>query len=203
MRTRPYGDRAVLVELACLEEVLALTGALRALAWPGVVDVVPAATTVLVVTEPGVDVGPIALAVRQIDLGPAQHLSDGTTVTIEVDYDGADLGDVAGLTGLSEAEVVAAHTSTPWRVAFAGFAPGFAYLAGGDPRLEVPRRDQSRLRVPAGAVGLAGSFSGVYPRSSPGGWQLIGRTDTVLWDLGADPPALLRPGCSVQFVERR
>ena len=115
-------------------------------------------------------------------------------VEIPVRYDGPDLDDVAGLTGLSRAEVVAAHTGTPWRVAFGGFAPGFAYLVGGDPRLRVPRRDRPRPRCPPGAVGLAGEFSGVYPRSSPGGWQLIGTTDAVLWDVDRDPPALLAPG---------
>jgi KipI family sensor histidine kinase inhibitor len=97
-------------------------------------------------------------------------------------YDGPDLKAVAALTGLSVAEVVAAHTATPWRVGFGGFAPGFAYLVGGDPRLEVPRRPEPRPSVPAGAVGLAGRYSGVYPRSSPGGWQLIGHTDAVLFD---------------------
>jgi KipI family sensor histidine kinase inhibitor len=121
-------------------------------------------------------------------------------VEIPVVYDGPDLADVARLTGLAADEVVAAHTGTPWRVAFSGFAPGFAYLVGGDPRLAVPRRERSRTSVPAGSVGLAGEYSGVYPRSSPGGWQLIGRTDAVLWDLDREPPALLRPGGEVRFV---
>jgi KipI family sensor histidine kinase inhibitor len=98
------------------------------------------------------------------------------------------------------AEVVSAHTATPWRVGFGGFAPGFAYLVGGDPRLEVPRRAEPRPSVPAGAVGLAGRYSGIYPRSSPGGWQLIGHTDAVLFDVDADPPALLQPGMTVRFV---
>jgi KipI family sensor histidine kinase inhibitor len=84
-------------------------------------------------------------------------------------------------------------------VAFGGFAPGFAYLVGGDPRLQVPRRDEPRTKVPAGAVGLAGEFSGVYPRQSPGGWQLIGRTDVAMWDLDRDPPALLTAGATVRF----
>ena len=118
-------------------------------------------------------------------------------------YDGPDLAEVARLTGLDEDEVVAAHTGTPWRIAFGGFAPGFAYLTGGDERLRVPRRDEPRTTVPAGAVGLAGEFSGVYPRSSPGGWQLIGSTDALLWDPDRDPPALLLPGGSVRFVEAR
>jgi KipI family sensor histidine kinase inhibitor len=122
-------------------------------------------------------------------------------VEIEVVYDGPDLDEVGELTGLGRAGVVEAHTATPWRVAFGGFAPGFAYLVGGDPRLEVPRRAESRTSVPAGSVGLAGEFSGVYPRSSPGGWQLIGRTDAELWNL--ERGALLTPGCTVVFRETR
>jgi KipI family sensor histidine kinase inhibitor len=99
------------------------------------------------------------------------------------------------------AAVVQAHTGTAWTVGFGGFAPGFSYLVGGDPRLQVPRHDEPRTRVPAGAVGLAGAFSGIYPRPSPGGWQIIGQTDAVLWDVDRDPPALLRPGATVQFVD--
>ncbi len=90
-------------------------------------------------------------------------------------YDGADLDEVARLTGMTPDQVVAAHTGTLWRVGFGGFAPGFAYLVGGDERLNVPRQSEPRTRVPAGSVALAGEFSGVYPRESPGGWQLIGR----------------------------
>lgn len=125
----------------------------------------------------------------------------GREVVIPVAYDGADLDEVARLTGLSRREVVAAHTGTSWRVAFGGFAPGFAYLVGGDPRLQVPRRDTPRTSVPAGSVALAGEFSGVYPRESPGGWQLVGRTDRVMWDVDREPPALLAPGATVRFVE--
>ena len=99
--------------------------------------------------------------------------------------------------------MVAAHTGTPWRVAFCGFAPGFSYLVGGDPRLRVPRRDESRVRAPAGAVAIAGEFSSIYPRVSPGGWQLLGHTDATLWDPAADPPAVLRPGAVVTFRDGR
>ncbi|HEU4361947.1 MAG TPA: carboxyltransferase domain-containing protein, partial [Mycobacterium sp.] len=102
-------------------------------------------------------------------------------------------------TELTTAEVVTAHTASPWLVAFSGSTPGFAYLVGGDPRLAVPRRAEQRPQVPAGAVALAGEFSGIYPRRAPGGWQLIGRTDAVLWDIGRPSPALLTPGLSVQF----
>jgi biotin-dependent carboxylase-like uncharacterized protein len=132
--------------------------------------------------------------------GPAE-VGDGEVVEVPVHYDGDDLEEVAALTGLTPAEVVAAHTGRPWQVGFVGFAPGFAYLVDGDPRLRVPRRSSPRPRVPAGAVGLADEYSGVYPRSSPGGWQLLGHTDVALWDLDRDPPALLRPGLRVRFTD--
>jgi KipI family sensor histidine kinase inhibitor len=118
---------------------------------------------------------------------------------IDVVYDGADLAEVAELTGMNVAQVIDAHTANPWMVGFCGFAPGFAYLVGGDPRLAVPRRSEPRPSVPAGAVGLAGEFTGIYPRRSPGGWQLIGHTDAALWDIDRPDPALLTPGVWVQF----
>jgi KipI family sensor histidine kinase inhibitor len=198
VRLLPSGERAVLLELGDLDEVLALAEPVRTLA--GVVDVVPGERTLLVtVAEPAgletVRRSLEALTVTASPVGPALR-----TVEIPVTYDGADLADVASRTGLTEEQVVAAHIGTPWRVGFGGFAPGFAYLVGGDPRLEVPRRSEPRRSVPAGAVGLAGRYSGIYPRSSPGGWQLIGRTDVVLFDPDADPPALLQPGMTVRFV---
>ncbi len=118
-------------------------------------------------------------------------------------YDGDDVDEVAALLGITRGELVALHTASDWRVAFCGFAPGFAYLATDHDRLRVPRRASPRPSVPAGAVGLAGEFSGVYPRSSPGGWQLIGSTDAVLWDASASRPSLLAPGMRVRFVEQR
>jgi KipI family sensor histidine kinase inhibitor len=195
----PFGDAALLVELDDLDAVLALTAAVRAERIDGVLDVVPAARTVLVVTEPGTELDPLVKRVTSLSIGSESALPEGETVEIAVVYDGPDLAEVARLTGLSEDDVVAAHTGTPWRIAFGGFAPGFAYLSGGDPRLSVPRREEPRTSVPAGAVGLAGEYSGVYPRSSPGGWQLIGHTDAVLWDADRDPPALLVPGGAVRF----
>ena len=222
----PVGDEGLLLEVASLDDVLALDAALRRAvasggpAWRDVTDVVPAARTVLLLTREGADLAALARTVRQLAAagGPVPatscdscHGSGGAPgpetagrsheVEIEVRYDGPDLDDVARLTGLSRAEVVAAHTGMPWRVAFGGFAPGFAYLVGGDPRLVVPRRDHPRPAVPAGSVGLAGEFSGVYPRASPGGWRLLGTTALVLWDEHRDPPALLTPGTSVRFVD--
>jgi KipI family sensor histidine kinase inhibitor len=199
-RIRPFGDRALLVELPDTDHVVAYVDALgreRA----GVADVVPAAETVLVVADEGEDVASLRKALARVRPEPARTAApDGDVVEIEVRYDGPDLADVARLTRLSEDEVVAAHTGATWRVAFGGFAPGFAYLVGTDDRLHVPRRDSSRTAVPAGAVGLAGDYSGVYPRESPGGWQLIGTTDARMWDLDRDPPALLSPGATVRFV---
>lgn len=202
MNLLPYGDRGLLVELAGTAEAVACADAVRAdPAAAGLLqDVVPGARTVLLVARPGVGLDRLRALVPAAAPDPVSA-TQGPEITVPVVYDGPDLAAVARLTGLAEAEVVAAHTSTPWRVAFGGFAPGFAYLAGGDPRLRVPRRAEPRPRVPAGAVGLAGELSGVYPRASPGGWQLIGRTDVVLWDLDRDPPALLAAGMTVRFAD--
>jgi KipI family sensor histidine kinase inhibitor len=197
----PYGDAGLLLEVADTAEVVVLADACRAADLPGVLDVVPAARTVLLVLEPGTELPSVRQAVEKLEVRAGEDApAPAGSIEIPVVYDGPDLAEVARLTGLSEADVVAAHTGRAWRVAFGGFAPGFAYLAGGDPRLAVARRDEARTAVPAGSVGLAGEFSGIYPRSSPGGWQLIGRTDAVLWDLDRDPPALLAPGAEVRFT---
>lgn len=201
LRVLMCGDAAVLVELAGLDDVLALHAALAADLPDGVVDLVPAARTLLLRFDPAIT-GPAAVerAVREADPVAAVR-SGGELLEVPVVYDGPDLVDVAHHTGLSERDVIAEHTAREWTVAFGGFAPGFGYLTGGSTRLEVPRRVESRTRVPAGSVALAGTFSGVYPRCSPGGWQLIGRTGIVTWDVDRDPPALLRPGVRVRFVE--
>ncbi|ODU01399.1 MAG: allophanate hydrolase [Pseudonocardia sp. SCN 72-86] len=203
MKALSCGDAAVLFEVGTLDEAVALAAAVRAAQLPVVVDVVPAARTVLVVTEPGADLGALRRTVSDLPLAEAAEPREAEPVEIPVVYDGPDLDEIATLTGLTVDEVVAAHTGSSWRVAFAGFSPGFAYLVDGDPRLQVPRRDEPRTRVPAGAVGLAGEFSAVYPRATPGGWQLLGRTDAPLWDIDRDPPALLAPGDRVRFVEKR
>jgi KipI family sensor histidine kinase inhibitor len=118
-----------------------------------------------------------------------------------VHYDGEDLEELAGLLHLAPDELVHRHTGTEWTVAFGGFAPGFGYLTQPGGQWDVPRRSTPRTRVPAGSVALAGEFSGVYPRESPGGWQLIGRTDVAVFDLDRDPAALLRPGVRIRFVD--
>ncbi len=200
-RVRPYGDRALLVELADTERVLAWVEALHRSPPPGVADVVPAAETVLVLAAEDADVVALGAALRAVTPTAAPGARPaGETVEIAVRYDGPDLHDVARITGLTPDEVVAAHTRARWRVAFGGFAPGFAYLVGDDARLRVPRRDSPRTAVPAGAVALAGEYTGIYPRESPGGWQLIGTTGARVWDLDRDPPALLPLGATVRFV---
>jgi KipI family sensor histidine kinase inhibitor len=193
----------VIADLDDSAAVVTWAGAVRRAAIPGVADVVPAARTVLVVAEDGAEISAVVAALERVDVRTTTEPTEPQTeeVVVAVRYDGPDLAEVAERTGLPVDQVVAAHTGTPWRVAFGGFAPGFAYLVGGDPRLEVPRRAHPRTAVPAGAVGLAGEYSGIYPRSSPGGWQLIGTTDAALWDLDRDPPSLLRPGAVVRFVE--
>lgn len=191
MKLLPCGDRAVLIDCASLDEAQGWFAALH-----DEVEAVLGARTVLLRGEPSA----LRSLVERSEPTDITAVEPGDEIEIPVTYDGPDLADVAGHSGLSEDDVVAAHTGTPWTVAFGGFAPGFAYLVGGDDRLVVPRRETPRTSVPAGSVGLAGEFSGVYPRSSPGGWQLIGRTDAVMFDVDRDPPALLAPGARVRFV---
>ncbi|MFC7545737.1 allophanate hydrolase subunit 1 [Plantactinospora sp. GCM10030261] len=172
---------------------------------PGIVDLVPGARTVLVDAGPGGPGGdPLTRALAGWTAGGAagEPAGDpaGPLVEIPVRYDGADLAEVARLTGIPPDEVVAAHTGAELTVAFCGFAPGFAYLTGAPESLRVPRRDSPRAAVPAGAVALAGPYTGIYPRRSPGGWRLIGHTDLVLWDEAAPRPALLTPGTRVRCV---
>jgi KipI family sensor histidine kinase inhibitor len=197
-RVLPYGDRALLVELPDLVAVAAVRAALERSPLPGQLDLVPAARTVLVVLD-RLPAETDAAALSRIPLDPPAGPSGDRAVDLPVVFDGADLAEVAELTGRSVAAVVEILTTTELTVAFGGFAPGFAYLTGLPPELHVPRRSTPRTRVPAGAVGLAGPFAGAYPRASPGGWQLVGRTDAVLFDVDRSPPALLAPGIRVRF----
>lgn len=197
MRILTASDRALLVEAADLTEAMRLN-----LAWdgvPGIVERIPGARTVLVRFDP-VRTSAAELAEVLSSIKPdADLLTHVGEVTVPVRYDGEDLEDAAALLGVSAEELVNRHLSANWQVAFSGFAPGFGYIVGDDPLFEVPRRSSPRTRVPAGSVALAGKFTGVYPRESPGGWQLIGRTDAVMWDIDRNPPALLSPGTSVRF----
>ena len=196
-----YGDQALLLQFDNTTDVLAWAAALREAALPGVLDIVPASRTVLLKLDGPRQQAAVRRRLRtlRVDASTVPTAPAVEPMVIDVVYDGADLAEVADRTGLTTAQVINAHTATPWQVGFGGFAPGFAYLVGGDPRLSVPRRSEPRSSVPAGAVGLAGEFTGIYPRRSPGGWQLIGHTDVVLWDIDRPDPALLTPGMWVQF----
>jgi KipI family sensor histidine kinase inhibitor len=198
VRLLPYGDEALLAEPEDPATVLALVAALRD--EPGVREVVPAARTLLVRAAAG-DLARVGARLRELatTAGAGACPADGPQVTLDVHYDGLDLDETAAQVGLEPDGLVRAHTAGSYVVAFCGFTPGFAYLTGLDAALHVPRLAQPRTRVPAGSVGIAGEFTGVYPRSSPGGWRLLGRTDADLWDLARTPPALLAPGTRVRF----
>jgi KipI family sensor histidine kinase inhibitor len=204
---RPVGSEALLVDLDGLDAVAAVGAALRDALdrgeLPGIVDVVPAARTVLV-TAPGAreSLRAVRTVLAGVDTTAAPDRQDAGTVELPVHYDGEDLELVARDAGWSTDEVVAAHTGATLTVAFGGFAPGFAYLAGLPEPLQQPRLDTPRPRIPAGSVGVAGEFGGVYPRASPGGWRLLGRLTSDaprLFDPDRDPPALLVPGTTVRF----
>lgn len=191
MSIRPYGDTALLVET---DAPLALAAALSdGLGLPGVV---PAARTVLVPLV--ADRRRTEELIRVALAAPAEPVPP-REVTIDVTYDGADLDAVAAETGLSATEVVDRHAGADYTVAFCGFSPGFAYLTGLPAVLHLPRLATPRTRVPAGSVAIAGGYAGIYPRSSPGGWRLLGHTDAPLWNLDRDPPGLLVPGTRVRF----
>ncbi|MFB7408550.1 allophanate hydrolase subunit 1 [Streptomyces sp. NPDC056202] len=200
-RALRVGERALLVELACGEATEAFHAELlrrrAAGVLPGVREIVPAARTVLL--DGVADPDRLAAELSGWEVGPLPARVGGA-IAIPVRYDGPDLAEVAALWGVSVEAAVRIHTAAEFRVAFCGFAPGFGYLTGLDERYGVPRRATPRTAVPAGSVALAGPYTGVYPRSSPGGWQLIGTTDAVLWDTGREPAALLTPGTRVRFT---
>lgn len=195
---RAVGTRAVLAELTGTPDVLALQALLREQPLPGQLDVLAAAQTVLVTADSPASVRRIAAELLRLDLAAAVQ-PEGGLVVIDTVYDGEDLAEVGELTGLGADGVVAAHSGQLWTVAFAGFAPGFGYLVGENAALTVPRRGSPRTAVPAGSVALAGDYSAVYPRRSPGGWQLIGHTGARMWDLDREQPALAAPGTRIQF----
>ncbi|MDQ3168724.1 MAG: 5-oxoprolinase subunit PxpB [Acidobacteriota bacterium] len=210
------GDAALVVTFAADSldaangRAIALAAALRADAITGVLDVVPAMTSVAVHFEPGTDAFERAIAhvrTRAVEMSTSASVEaavDRRLHEIPVFYggaDGPDLADVASFGGCSEEDVIARHASGAYRVYMLGFIPGFAYLGPVDPSIAAPRRPAPRQRVPAGSVGIAGTQTGVYPQQSPGGWQIIGRTDLRMFD--AATGSRLQPGDHVRFVARR
>ncbi|MFT3899183.1 MAG: carboxyltransferase domain-containing protein [Gordonia sp. (in: high G+C Gram-positive bacteria)] len=214
MRERPAGQAAVLLDFtatpapraATMAAIAALRRASESGGLPGIVDLVPTATTILVQGTPETGIDDLALHRALRGGGQSTDDDDADEVVIPVHYDGPDLHDVALHLGWTPGAVVASHTGIAWRVEFMGFAPGFGYLVPDDPEdrcppCELPRRDESRPRVDAGSVAVAAGYSAVYPGASPGGWNLLGHTDFPLWDAAADPPTPLRAGTIVRFVD--
>ncbi|WP_110180407.1 5-oxoprolinase subunit B family protein [Nocardioides solisilvae] len=199
MRVLPSGTRGLLLELDSLEEVLERYAALADADLP-VLDLVPAGRTILLVGDRDVDLDDLRRRVEQV--GPGEHVAgEAAPLELPVRYDGEDLGEAAELLGWSTDELVRRHLAAEWTVAFCGFAPGFGYLVPDGEEWDVPRRSSPRTKVPARSLALAGGFTGVYPRESPGGWQLVGHTEVDVFDPDRDPPALLVPGLRVTFVE--
>lgn len=194
MRWRRCGEDAALLDCDSLEQMRAAHATVCASRPDGVVDLVPGARSLLVIGE-------VAAVKALLDGADLTHPPAGEPreVTLDVRYDGEDLALVAADAGVSADAVVSLHTEAVYTVAFTGFAPGFGYLTGLPPELRQPRLESPRTRVPAGSVGLAGEFTGVYPRESPGGWRLLGHTTATLFDPRADPPALFAPGDRVRF----
>ncbi len=203
-RILPFGAGGLLIELDDLDAALGLHAALAASAPDGVEELIPAARTVLVRFDPRrVAAATLRAWIAAADAVAPRTDGDAPEVTIPTVYDGIDLADAERWAGMSPTELVERHVRTPWRVAFTGFAPGFAYLVGEGWDLDIPRLDAPRARVPAGAVALAAGFTGTYPRATPGGWRLIGTTTALLFDPDAAVPALLTAGTRVRFRSER
>ena len=203
MRWRRYGEDAALLECDSLEQMGAARATVAAAGLADIVELVPGARSLLIETRPGsTALEQVRTLVKSADLArpPESHPRD---IVLDVRYDGEDLEFVAETAGISVDEVVKLHTGAEYAVAFTGFTPGFGYLTGLPEPLRQSRLDTPRTRVPAGSVGIAGEFTGVYPRSSPGGWRLLGHTETVLFDARAERPSLLAPGDHVRFQAAR
>jgi KipI family sensor histidine kinase inhibitor len=212
VRIREAGDSALLLELdevinvSVNAQVIAIAAAMRRAGLPGIRDVVSTYRSVAVHFDPlSIDVEKVrATLMRSADAPPA--ISEGKTVVIPVQYGGEmgpDLGEVAAFAGVGPDEVVARHTAARYRVFMLGFLPGFAYMGTVDESIAMPRHATPRLKAPAGSVGIAGRQTGVYPRDSPGGWRLIGRTPVALFNPHRVPAALVAPGDTVRFVRDR
>jgi inhibitor of KinA len=209
---RLLADSVVLVEYGAVvdEDVnaraLAFADAVRQRRPAGVRDVVPAYASVAVHVDVLATRLPALLAnLRRLAREPlaAVRAADSEVIEIPVAYggrDGPDLASLAAWSGLSEADVIERHVGRVYRVFMIGFLPGFPYMGVVDDRIAMPRHASPRVRVPAGSVGIAGRQTGIYPTISPGGWRLIGRTTSTLFDVARNPPALLAPGQRVRFV---
>jgi KipI family sensor histidine kinase inhibitor len=201
--TRAVGDHGVLLELGSNATVHAVAAAARQHFPDQFVEVVPGHRTLLLVCRPGSVIPDLSLLATAAAADNSSHDAAGSpqarAIHIPVRYDGGDLTAIAQRLGLDRERVIELHCAPLYTVAFVGFAPGFPYLLGLPPELELPRLEVPRVEVPGGSVAVAFEYCGIYPRSSPGGWNLLGRTDVVLFDPGGDPPTLLAAGDHVRF----
>jgi inhibitor of KinA len=215
MRIEPLGDSALLVchddefdPEKSLDAILHATRQLEAAAIPGVIELAPAYTTIGIFVDPAriVDYDELKTSIEralQRNLEPAPpRAGEESIIEVPVCYEAEfapDLEEVARQAGLAPEEIVRHHASATYRVSCVGFTPGFPYLSGLPPELATPRRASPRKEIPAGAVAIGGTQTGIYPRKSPGGWNIIGRTPLRLFDVERNPPALFRAGDCVRF----
>lgn len=200
MRFYPVSLDTFLVEFDTLDETLVHYNTLQTAALLGITELVPAARTIMVSFAPWQTTAQELMTTLSVLPVRDDRRHQVPRVTIPVRYDGEDLATLAETLGISVAALTEQHQTLIWKVAFTGFAPGFAYMVCADWPWQVPRKATPRTRIPPGSLALAGEFSGIYPKASPGGWQLIGSTDVPMWDSSRQPPALLQPGSEVQFV---
>jgi KipI family sensor histidine kinase inhibitor len=195
----PCGPTAVMLEVETTEQAAQLAAHLRSMAITGIVDLIPAARTVLVCCDAPARLASVEAAVGSFVPGEETALN-GVLVEVPTVYDGEDLASVADATSMSVQEVIELHSSITYQAAFCGFVPGFAYLTGLPPVLRLPRRLNPRARVPGGSVAIGADFTGVYPTASPGGWHLLGRATVAMWDSSRARPSFIEPGDTVRFV---
>jgi inhibitor of KinA len=205
----PLGDSALLIRVpneSAQRDVLAIVRCLTAAGIPGVVELVPAPASVGVFFNPAEEQhGSLISKIEELlDRAPFHEDAENEARSIEIPvcYDGEfaiDLAEVASWCGLTPDEVTRRHSAEIYRVSCLGFSPGFPYLSGLPPELATPRRATPRQEILAGSVAIGGAQTGIYPRASPGGWNVIGRTPLVLFDVAREPPALLRAGDPVRF----
>lgn len=197
---REMGEWALLFDVRPADRH-AVAARLRQAGVAGVDDVVSGESGVLARFARGANIDVDALRAAADVAAHDREVADVEEIVVPVRYDGADLGEVSRLTGLSTRQVVERHLAGEYVVAFVGFAPGFPYLDGLPPELQVPRLSTPRVRVEAGSVAIAGSRCCVYPGATPGGWRVIGHTDLRVFDVAASPPTPFEPGRRVRFVE--
>ena len=208
----PLGDQAIVIQLGDMiskdihQHITSICNFLEEYSFEGFIEYVPAFTTVSIFYDPLItEYETVEPLMQEMLEAISEEEVKAAAVTIEIPVlygglQGPDLSFVAAHAGMTEAEVIDLHTSAEYLVYMIGFAPGFPYLGGLDERIVVPRKETPGAAIPAGAVGIAGAQTGIYPIETPGGWQIIGQTPLKLFDVERHPPALLKAGNSLRFM---